>query len=340
MTPEPKSSTAIAEAASLWLARHDRGFTTQEKSDFDEWLAADPRHAEEWAGLADTWQLLDSANAVPKLVAEAAKLEHRTRIVPRASRFVRWVLPVSLAAAAGLAMGFFIWQKSTTTSGFFPPPAVVLHAAEAKRLVLPDGSVVEARGTSEVTFDFSGPLRRVQLGRGEAFFTVAHDATHPFIVEADGVAVRAVGTAFNVRRESGRVDVLVTEGRVRVGNSPNAAADATTSVTAGACALVSATTKDPVVETRVLSRDELDGALAWRSPLLEFSRASLDQVLTAFRQHTPNRVRLGDPALGRRTISGRFQADNVEGFLRLAEATLDLRVERTADGDIILCAAP
>jgi len=338
VTAKPDSSVAIAEAAAVWLARHDRGLTAQEQRDFAAWCAADPRHAEEWASLSDTWQRLDLAKGVPDLAAEAAQLEQRTRVAPRSASIVRWALPTTLAAAAALVLGFFLWPKATP--GPVATPTVVLVAAEAKRLTLPDGSVVEARGESEVTFDFSGPSRQVRLGQGEAFFTVAHDPTRPFVVEAGGVAVRAVGTAFNVRRESGQVDVMVTEGRVRVANSPAVAIDTAPLVDAGTGARVSATARASALETRVLTPVELDGALAWRSPLLEFSRAPLDQVLESFRQHTPHRVRLGDPALGRRTISGTFQAENMEGFLRLAEKSLGLRVERAADGDIILHAAP
>jgi len=61
-------------------------------------------------------------------------------------------------------------------------------------------------------------------------------------------------------------------------------------------------------------------------------------VLAAFAQQTPHRVRLGDPALSARTLNGTFRADNVEGFLRLAESILGIRVDREKDGDIVLYA--
>jgi len=56
----------------------------------------------------------------------------------------------------------------------------------------------------------------VRLVRGEAHFTVAKNPARPFIVEAGGVAVRAVGTAFDVRHADGAIEVLVTEGKVHV----------------------------------------------------------------------------------------------------------------------------
>src|SRR5260370_1274200 len=56
----------------------------------------------------------------------------------------------------------------------------------------------------------------VRLTRGEAHLAVAKDSSRPFIVTAGGVSVRAVGTAFNVRRVEQRVEVFVTEGKVRI----------------------------------------------------------------------------------------------------------------------------
>lgn len=339
MNEKLESSATIAEMAAIWLARHDRGLTPQEEREFAEWFRSDQRHTEEWTSMTETWETLNSVEDLPDLAAEAAALEQRTRLAPRSSRIVRWVLPV-LAVAAALVLGIFIGRKSPEASDSALSPAVVLLAAEAKRIELSDGSMLETRGDSDVEYDYSGPERHLRLIRGEAFFTVAHDATRPFILEAGGVAVRAVGTAFNVRRDSDRVDIMVTEGSVRLANSPTATTDTAPLLAAGAAARISQTANDLVFETREVSPAELDTALAWRSSLLEFSRASLNEVLGAFRQHSPNEVRLADPALGKRRISGTFRADNIEGFLRLAESIHGLRVERTPDGSIILHGTP
>src|SRR3546814_19688281 len=49
-----------------------------------------------------------------------------------------------------------------------------------------------------------------------AWFQVAKDRARPFVVEVGDVRVRAVGTAFGVKRTAGGVDVQVTEGVVEV----------------------------------------------------------------------------------------------------------------------------
>ncbi len=82
---------------------------------------------------------------------------------------------------------------------------------------LPDGSRVWLNSDSQISFpsDFSGAERAVQI-RGEAFLEVAHDAQHPFIVDAGGGRIRVLGTRFNVSAypEEGHVVTTLVEGSV------------------------------------------------------------------------------------------------------------------------------
>ncbi|MGK9522743.1 FecR domain-containing protein, partial [Salmonella enterica subsp. enterica] len=58
--------------------------------------------------------------------------------------------------------------------------------------------------------------RRVTLKKGEAFFNVAHDSRHPFIVRAGEGQVRVTGTQFNVWKYEDQVRVMLLEGSVQV----------------------------------------------------------------------------------------------------------------------------
>lgn len=94
-------------------------------------------------------------------------------------------------------------------------------------LVLSDGTKVWLNAESSITFpeSFSGATREVSL-KGEAYFEVAHDASHPFIVRSEYLTTRVLGTVFDVRAYS-RKDASVTlvEGRVEVNlaDAPHAA---------------------------------------------------------------------------------------------------------------------
>jgi hypothetical protein len=70
--------------------------------------------------------------------------------------------------------------------------------------------------SSETKLDAEGD-RAYVLHDGSARFVVAHDAQHPFTVRAGDVLVEDVGTVFTVAfTGDDRLDVSVTEGRVRV----------------------------------------------------------------------------------------------------------------------------
>lgn len=87
------------------------------------------------------------------------------------------------------------------------------------RLVLADGSKVYLNSESELRFPvvFTGGERRVYLS-GEAFFEVAPDAEKPFIVEANDVDVRVLGTRFNVNAYTPdrAIRTTLVSGKVRV----------------------------------------------------------------------------------------------------------------------------
>jgi|GEM_PF-4045706 len=117
--------------------------------------------------------------------------------------------------AAGCALGIaFVAVLALTRSGDVTPRAtqsfeVETEVATAALAIvkqhlpmqqhLPDGSVVELRDAAEVlVVEFSEALRRVALHQGAAHFAVEPDPERPFEVVADGVTVRAVGTAFCV----------------------------------------------------------------------------------------------------------------------------------------------
>lgn len=93
------------------------------------------------------------------------------------------------------------------------------HLSVPARRVLEDGSVVELKDDAELALAFTDGVRRVILRRGEAHFAVAKNPNRPFVVEAGGIEVRAVGTAFAVRHRARAIEVVVTEGRVAVEES-------------------------------------------------------------------------------------------------------------------------
>jgi transmembrane sensor len=332
--PDPhQPDDTLGATAANWVVRRDRGLSAAESVEFELWLAADPRHAAAMSRTTQAWDLLDR---IPEHTAH--QIAARTT---RRRRFWRsFIIGTSLAAAASLALVF--WPESTAprvaTSANEPSPFV------PRQLALADGSIVELNRDSEVVAQFTRTERRVILLKGEAYFSVTKDPARPFIVRAGHVDVRAVGTAFNVNLQSAAVEVLVTEGTVKLDPS----ADGTSrqvplaaqipSLVPGQRAVVALKPSAPEVAVVVttVSQAEMARTMAWQEPLLRLGGATLAEVAANFERRTGRRVVLSDPALGRLRVGGRFRADDVEGFASVLATTLDIEVESLADGQLRL----
>lgn len=251
-----------------------------------------------------------------------------------------------VTVAALLLIGGLAWQPWERATA---PVAVAAIARDAVVLrpaqrTLPDGSVVELNAGAEIDVDFSGPLRRVVLRRGEGHFQVAKDPHRPFIVSAGEIEVRAVGTAFAVDRAAQGVEVLVTEGRVaveqpRASDAPVVNPAPLGTLDAGGRMVVSRPANQPEAglqsEVSTVSAQALDQRLAWRVPRLEFSATPLARAVVLFNEQAArrggDRLVLGDAALGRVLLSGVLRADDVESLLRLLEGEFQIRSERQGD---------
>jgi transmembrane sensor len=238
-----------------------------------------------------------------------------------------------------------------------PPASATISLPD--RQVLPDGSIVELRNGARVTVAFSDAFRRVALEAGEAHFQVAHSAERPFLVTAEGVEFRAVGTAFSVQLGADAVELLVTEGQVAVDKSAGSSATKTTAepvetrstsraagdippplalVGAGNRVVVStrSETKRIAPAVEIVSEAELGTRLAWRVPRLEFSGTPLADALPLFNRHSKVNVTLGDADLGNVRLSGILRADNVDTLLALLEDSYGIRVQKRSATEIVL----
>lgn len=320
----------IEQQAADWLALCEvRELTPAEATAFVAWRAADVRHQEALNELMAAWRTFDRLQDYPRrfnLPDDPDALSRRRRSRIR--------LPMAWAAAAAVVLVGALWLRPAGSER--APVGTVAATAATTTLRLPDGSEVEFKPGSEVVPQFTAGERRVRLVRGEAHFTVAKNRAWPFVVEADGVAVRAVGTAFNVRLDTSAVEVLVTEGVVRVGAPAATHAEDVPTLGAGqrtSVATLPTTATTLVVET--LAPIEIDRALAWQTSRLVFDATPLSVVVEKFNRHTGRRIVLRDSTLGKLPISGRFRAGNIESFLELLESGFDLSVDRSGD-EIVL----
>ncbi|RKD90626.1 FecR family protein [Mangrovibacterium diazotrophicum] len=94
---------------------------------------------------------------------------------------------------------------------------VVIPYGKRSKIVLADGTKVWLNAGSRLAFpnQFNGKERKIFL-EGEAYFEVAHNAAQPFIVNTEAIAVKVLGTKFNLTAYSSEsvIETTLLEGKV------------------------------------------------------------------------------------------------------------------------------
>lgn len=85
------------------------------------------------------------------------------------------------------------------------------------KVLLPDSSIVWLKGASSIRYpqQFSADSRKVSF-TGEALFDIQHDRSKPFVVDADGMEIKVLGTLFNVWSDQAHVETTLLEGAVEL----------------------------------------------------------------------------------------------------------------------------
>lgn len=284
-------------------------------------------------------QWLREARGERELVLEVASSVRRRRVRLAAASF----------GAAAIVASFLLWPKARLAPTQSPAGPLTAIVSAPERRVLDDGSVVELRDGAQITVEYSAEFRRVELKNGQALFEVAKSNARPFIVQAAGVEVRAVGTAFAVDRGTNQVEVLVTEGRVAVDRSRLGPATASSSTIQPATLAFVDAGKRLVVdisadhrlsrEVSDVSESEMAESLSWRIPQLELSRTPLKEAVALMNARNRTQFVVADESLQDVKLSGYLRADNIDGLVRLLEMNFGIKAERRG-GQILLRRAP
>jgi transmembrane sensor len=100
--------------------------------------------------------------------------------------------------------------------------------------------------------------------------------------------------------------------------------------------VVSLAPSAPPPQAATLSAAELEQKTAWQPRLLDFTAASLGEIVGEFNRRNPVHLILGDTDLGALRLSATFHSDNVEGFVRLMESDFGMRAEWRGETEIVL----
>ena len=278
-----------------------------ERRRLDEWRRASPDNERLYQELAEVWSLsapAESRAQVPPPPSAAdiiAKAERRRALaVPLASRRLRSMRPWGwvAAAAAMLAVGVGLTQRrSAAVREFATGPT------QTRTVALSDGSVVRLGPGSQLRIR-KVDERRMEL-RGVAFFAVATDSTHPFVVGTDVGAVQVLGTRFEVRAGADSLRLVVVEGRVRLTGTGGHA-----EVARGSVGRIVGASRPSVADA-----GDIRLLLDWPHGLLIFQATPLAEVMDEVGARFGRPFVIRDPELARRTVTAWFEDEPLEAVV-------------------------
>ena len=298
------------QEAARWAARRFDD-PNPASADFDAWKAADPANA---AAFDDVWRV----NADPAL-AEAMTLSvQRGAVRPRRGVLIGAV--ASGLASCALAL-VAIWPQLQLTT--VAPLALETAPGQHRTAALADGTTVTLDGATRLEVKLGQFRREVRLVRGEAYFDVAHDESRPFTVKAPEGSARVLGTAFDLEREQGRLELSVHRGRVRL--APSGLIHRTAVLTIGQQAFAK--------EGRLSRVHAFDpNAEDWRAGWLETDGVTLASLVERLNRASTTPIVIADPDLGRQRVAGRFRLDEPEVLVRNLALMHGFQVRREQGG--------
>jgi transmembrane sensor len=317
-----------AEAAAWVVRLQSDQQTGADREAFNRWIAESEAHAEAYADLATFWESFGLLHGEAAAEVRAARAQPGLRSGAAARRWggAAALLAASIAGVVAL-IGVLAQDR-----------AYVTPRGGDREIALEDGSSVALDTDTRVRVRYSKAERRLILDRGQAYIRVAKNPSRPFRVFVGDDEVRAVGTAFEVRRVGDSARVVLVEGKVLVYRGPHEPSASR----AAAVALAAGQQLD--LEPGAASPPRpanLDQTLAWRTDRLVFDDERLSVVVDELNRYEGPKVSLADPAAGSLRVSGVFHAGRTQDTVAALAAAFPIRIERQSSAEIILgLAAP
>ncbi len=196
---------------------------------WESWLNDDIGHQailDQAKTVLETFKHQDALLSAVEIEVETARILQSVRppkVVPLIPNWFKLAASIALLVAAGL--WFFNEKGTISTPSVSESLSVqmidIQRVGTDTTIQFSDGSTVQLKQGGSIQFDknFIGKERVVTLVAGEAFFDVTKNPEKPFIVFANDIVTRVLGTSFTVRTsntEGATSSVVVRTGRVAV----------------------------------------------------------------------------------------------------------------------------
>lgn len=245
----------------------------------------------------------------------------RSRILPMRSLLV--AASVALLCVVGWSISNYLKPVSIQT---------ISTLAETKVIRLPDHTEVTLNHFSTISYPehFGSDNREVEL-KGEAYFEVAKDKRHPFIVQTEAVDVRVLGTHFNIDAypDDPEVKTTLLEGSVEVSSRSNSDR-------------IILKPNESAIYNKVekslnkISSDASAEEISWRHGAFIFNNEPLQEIARQLSNYFGATFTIDDPALKNYKITAKFtENEDLEQILSLLQVAGHFEYKYTKDNNQI-----
>ena len=294
-----------------------------ERFEIEAWINASKENKKLFDELKNSWEVAGKSVELfnPDFEKAWKNIQLQTGIKNREAKKINLRPTVSqllkIAALIVIILGIGIVVKVS----IFNKPALKFETSLRnckKELHLADGTVIFLNRNSKVSFPekFSGE-REVSL-EGEAFFKVAKDKAHPFIVNAGGTITKVLGTSFNIKvKNSGQVFVSVLTGKVAFRNVKEKSQS---------LYLIKGDQGkfDPNSEVLVKSHYSDENFLSWQTGIIRFNNQLLGEAVKVLSDYYSKTIET-DASLKDRPITVTFNNLPLDEALKIIEITLNVK---------------
>lgn len=325
--------------AMRWLLHiRDNSVTEGDLADWTHWYESDPNNKAAFDQMQSFWMGSGALAAGPEGAARIRRLlehelhAHAGETAARSSRRYHLALAASLAAL--IIVGGVLLRLHQRLAGQLTNVSLV------RETVLPDGSRVELAPRSFLTVRYTPTERWVELRGGEAYFSVVHNSTRPFIVSVHDIQVRDVGTTFNIRDGGGQTVVTVATGAVDVySKQPMIAPDShslLTGIRVTAGRELTWNHRSPPVLTQADPRR----TLAWRHGRLDYIDEPLSGVIADVNRYLAHPVLIKDRSAGELAFTGTVMTGSAEEWVQALPSEFPVKLIPADGGSLLLASRP
>lgn len=237
-------------------------------------------------------------------------------VVPKLRRYrMIWQIAACITLLLGAATFYYLNTDSKNNQNNSAVAYREIKTLKGQKLTitLPDGTIVWLNSESVLRFpeSFKGRSRELKFS-GEAYFSVAKDASKPFIISTEKTKVQVLGTKFNLRAMATETatTVVVEEGKIQFSGAANQQQ------------LILTANKRGVFETRgaipSMQTDEVYAPryMAWKNGELLMDNLTIEEVGEVLERWYNVKIKINRPELSRERYTGSFKNASLHKVLK------------------------